>query len=162
MKSLGLLSCALLVGFGPLATGQTPKSSPDTKLVAPSANPAERFLAGAGVVVDTRTRLVWAQADNALDTTWREAVNYCKRRGVGWRLPSVNELQTLHDAALSVPCGRWTCRASPLFRLSGPWFWSNQRTVSSQAQFVYLTDGAPGTVHVGNRNGLQAMCVRRS
>ena len=161
MKIQDLLFGVLLAGLVPIASGQTAQSTPGATGVASSPRTAERFVELPGGVKDMQAGVVWAKSDNRLDTTWPQAADFCKRKGAGWRLPAASELQALHDSTQSVACGRWTCRASPKFHLSGPWFWSNERQGASEASFVYLTTGARSSTHVGNRNGLQALCVRR-
>lgn len=52
-------------------------------------------------VVDTKTGLMWAAADNGQDISWAEAKTYCETfRGGGyddWRMPTVDELEGLYD-----------------------------------------------------------------
>jgi hypothetical protein len=52
-----------------------------------------------GVVVDKRSNLMWAQADNAYKLTVEEAKLYAKTFNLGghtdWRLPDIKELESL-------------------------------------------------------------------
>ena len=54
-----------------------------------------------GVVLDTRTGLMWAAWDNGSDIDWQGAKQYCENyRGVGytdWRMPTISELQAIYD-----------------------------------------------------------------
>ena len=165
MKTLALLVAVLFAGVHASTSGQTQSAAPSPKpatSTGPAVKSAERFTEERGALRDARTGLLWTQSDSGADTNWNEARDYCKRKRGGWRLPSADELQALFDATQPVPCGRWTCGASQKFRLSGPWFWSSERSGSSEAAFVYLTTGNRNTVHTANRYGLQTLCVRRS
>jgi hypothetical protein len=58
-----------------------------------------------GVVLDTKTNLMWAAKDNGSDINWANAKSYCENyRGVGytdWRMPTQNELAECMQAE---PC----------------------------------------------------------
>ncbi len=53
-----------------------------------------------GVVLDTKTNLMWAAKDNGSDINWANAKSYCDNyRGggdTGWRMPTQNELAELY------------------------------------------------------------------
>jgi hypothetical protein len=62
-----------------------------------------RFIAyRQGIVLDTKTNLMWAAADNGRAIDWRSAKSYCDTyRGGGytdWRMPTRDELAGLYDA----------------------------------------------------------------
>ena len=48
-------------------------------------------------VTDSVTGLVWSQNTVASDVTFEDAVKAVKALGEGWRLPTVDELQTIVD-----------------------------------------------------------------
>lgn len=61
-----------------------------------------RFIAkGDGTVLDTKTGLMWAAKDNGSNIDWWDARRYCENyRGGGyndWRLPTLGEIEALHD-----------------------------------------------------------------
>lgn len=61
-----------------------------------------RFTAGdKGIVLDTRTGLMWAPKDNGEDIDWASAKRYCENyRGGGhtdWRMPTQDELAGLYE-----------------------------------------------------------------
>lgn len=63
-----------------------------------------RFIAyDNGTVLDTKTNLMWAAKDNGSVIKWEDAKSYCENyRGGGytdWRMPTVEELMGLYDAA---------------------------------------------------------------
>ncbi len=126
----------------------------------------KRFSApGDGTVLDSQTGLQWAQRDNGQNINWNNARSYCSNlstSGGGWRLPSMDELEGIYDATatLTTSCGGYTCRASPLFSLTGPIAWSNQSNGSSKAWGFGLGNGVRYSTTVSG--GLhRALCVRR-
>ena len=61
-----------------------------------------RFVCGdKGIVLDTKTGLMWATKDNGKLINWRDAKGYCENyRGGGytdWRMPTQDELAGLYD-----------------------------------------------------------------
>jgi hypothetical protein len=48
-----------------------------------------------GLVIDHSTQLIWQRVPDARSFTWPDAKAYCATLGVGWRLPSLTELQTI-------------------------------------------------------------------
>jgi hypothetical protein len=64
------------------------------------------FAPMAGVVGDSATRLSWQQSSAGMVYTWDDAARYCATldlHGMGWRLPSVKELQTVIDETRAMP-----------------------------------------------------------
>jgi DNA-binding winged helix-turn-helix (wHTH) protein len=59
---------------------------------------------------DPQTKLTWARRDNGSDVNREQAIAYCQNLDLAghkdWRLPSIAEVQTLYDPALSV-AGVW-------------------------------------------------------
>lgn len=114
-------------------------------------------------MVDRQTRLAWTASDNGSDVNWKDAQAHCQRLQGAWQLPSVDELMSLYDdsGALTATCGQLICKVSPLFRLTGNWFWSREPE-GSQARNVHLVYGARRVFNVDfTRNG-RALCVQRS
>jgi hypothetical protein len=97
----------------------------------------------------------WALSDNGSDINWNEATTYCANKGSGWRLPTSAELKSLYNTAHSgVPCGDYTCKVESKFRLTGPFFWTNERESSSGAFTVFLSTGLRNACHVGTVTSL--------
>jgi hypothetical protein len=70
------------------------------------APPGRYAFPDAGVVLDTRTGLVWQRATSPDAYSWDQAGAYCQSLtldGTGWRLPSVKELHTIVDIAREIP-----------------------------------------------------------
>lgn len=148
-----------LVLVGSMATGTT------SALAADSNATIEMVDQGGGVLKQVVTGLEWAQSDNGSDIDWNNAGKYCSGKGSGWRLPSVAELRSLYDrsAKVNTNCGSgFSCRVSPLFRLTGPWDWSNEANNSLSSWFVTLTNGTPNTYSVSDPAKKRALCVRSS
>jgi hypothetical protein len=81
-----------------------------------------------GVVLDSKTNLMWASRDNGSNITWYSAKNYCENyRGggyTGWRMPLQDELAKLHESGnyksfITVESGVWAAetRGSDASRL---------------------------------------------
>ncbi|MGE0371866.1 MAG: DUF1566 domain-containing protein [Gammaproteobacteria bacterium] len=116
---------------------------------------------GGGVLRQPSRGLEWTQSDNGSDIDWKAAIAYCAAKGGGWRLPTVAELESLYAASLAgVTCGGWTCEVSPLLRLTGPLFWSNESNGSSEAWYVFLIDGLRYSVPRSYAPYVRALCVR--
>jgi hypothetical protein len=64
---------------------------------------------GNGTITDNNTGLMWLKSANEPGPLiWFEALAYCTNVSTGgytdWRLPNLNELETLRDASSSAPC----------------------------------------------------------
>ena len=118
LRQLGVLlsACSLACGF---------ESAP-----GPSDPSGLRFVqAGAGIVLDERTGLVWMAHDSGRDLSWWTAQRRCQEiglqaEGASWRLPTIGELETLFDAIQRQPCAGQTCRTDPAIDLTSPYQWS--------------------------------------
>lgn len=51
-------------------------------------------------IADTRTHLMWQRAATPGTVAWAAAVAACPALGAGWRLPTVEELETLVDETM--------------------------------------------------------------
>jgi hypothetical protein len=88
-----------------------------------------------GVVMDTKTNLMWATKDNGGGITWGNAKSYCDNyRGGGytdWRMPTQDELAELHADGAYV--GKVV--------LTGIWIWASE-TRGSVAALFHFIDGS--------------------
>lgn len=117
------------------------------RLVLP---PPPRFMRVDDGVRDNEQGLVWASSDNGISVDWHGARNYCANKGVVWSLPTSAQLQQLHGKATS------------LFLLTEPWFWSAEMDGSASAFYVSLNDGRRYSASVSNTYAKRALCVRRN
>ena len=90
-----------------------------------------RFAAlGGDGLRDTRTGMMWRGGDAGRSLSWSDAKRHCGAlashpSGVGWRLPTIDELDSLYDPSMGQPCGETaTCRIDPAIHLSSPYLWS--------------------------------------
>jgi len=72
---------------------------------APAGRYTTSTLNGVVVVLDTRTQLTWQQSSGTgpVAITWSQAQLACADLGAGWRLPSVEELETIVDETIVPP-----------------------------------------------------------
>lgn len=109
--------------------------------------PAGQYTISSGTVTDNKTGLVWQQVVPASSYAWAGAGTYCASNtagltGTGWRLPSLNELQSLVDDSRQSPCIDPTAFPSTPVDL----FWTSSPDVSSAgyARLVAFGNGATG------------------
>jgi len=71
---------------------------------------------------DPQTRLEWARTDNGRDVTRVQAIAYCHALDLNgkndWRLPTIEELQTLHDPAVAI-AGVWGANRKVYWHVKG-------------------------------------------
>ena len=99
--------------------------------------------------------------DNGKDISWRRANKYAENLSLGgysdWRLPTIEELDTLYD-----PEDGGECNVKKPFQLSSRWVWSSQRegwTSALQYNFYFRGGDRCG---VGESDRRRALCVRWS
>jgi hypothetical protein len=92
-----------------------------------------------GVILDTKTNLMWAAKDNGGDINWANAKSYCENyRGGGytdWRMPTQDELARLYDSALT---GRNGNHLTNSIELTGYCPWASETRGSEAASFYFL------------------------
>jgi len=97
---------------------------------------------GDGTVTDTSTGLMWQKATAPGTYTWQEALSYCETSTLAeygdWRLPSVNELQSIVDYSRYTPAIN-----ADYFPNTESYYWSSTTDASypSNARVVYFYDG---------------------
>ena len=125
---------------------------------------ASRFTpAFPGAVLDKNTGLVWEQAPDALIHNWLGAIIACVEKNVGgtvgWRLPSVVELNSVRDLSLPAPFVPVSVFSG--VQLAGYWSataYVGSEPPSSAAWFVGFGNGVVSGI---TRSGtLRAWCVR--
>jgi hypothetical protein len=104
--------------------------------------PAERYTISDGIVFDTQTELTWQQVFPPARQSWADATAYCgalELAGGGWRLPSINELQTLVDDSKNPAIELAAFPSTP-----SEYFWSSSTVVgdASRAWTAFFTNGS--------------------
>jgi len=106
-----------------------------------------RFVAYSnGTVIDTRTNLMWAAKDNGDGINWQGAKSYCENyRGGGytdWRMPMLDELAGLYDAAKTYKsaCG-YNVHSTELIHLTCNAPWASETYGSSGGAFEFTVGG---------------------
>jgi uncharacterized protein DUF1566 len=121
--------------------------------------PNARFQIANGMVTDASTGLTWQQASSQ-QASWSAAKTYCAGATGGFRLPSVQELQTLVDYAVRSPGPPIDTTAFP-DTISAPYWTStipaNGNPVVGPSLTVLFKDGSSST-YVGTPP--KTRCVR--
>ena len=112
-----------------------------------------------GVVVDTRTGLMWQ--DNAVGSTmnWATAITTCENLTLGgyadWRLPNINELKSIRDMSRSSPAIDTT-----FVNTASGYYWSST-TYVADTTFAWLVYFGNGFVYGYDKtNSFYVRCVR--
>ena len=124
---------------------------------------------------DHGTGLMWAKKDNGIDVNWQQATDYCRSLRLAghsdWRLPTIDELLSLSDNRVGVPCrlkgSPLTCQVKGNLLLSGMQ-WSNsvewqgiKDNEGGMWTYIFL-GAAPLPMPRSNGRDCRALCVRRS
>ena len=127
---------------------------------------AELIDNGDGTVTDTKTGLMWQKADVGTKP-WQEAFAYCEAlvlaRHSDWRLPDLNELQSIVNSIRNNPNTYGTVFPDPMSYN----YWSSTAKdgATDHALCVFLKDGETyvelGDVYPGDKhNGQGVRAVR--
>jgi hypothetical protein len=123
--------------------------------------PPGQYTISNGTVADNKTGLVWQQVGSASTYTWPDAGTYCTSNtaglpGTGWRLPSLNELQSIVDDSRQGPCLDPTAFAGEPADL----FWTSSPVVGAagSAWLVAFGNGATGSTAATTAHRVR--CVR--
>lgn len=150
-----LMILAVTMGFSRLVVADTwipVKSGARFVLVSKMNNEA---------VLDKETGLVWEKSPDTTPRTWTDAISYAYNKNVGgrkgWRLPTVEELESLVDPTQSNPA---LPSGHPFTNVQSGVYWSAAApaSVTDLAWLVYFGNGNVG---YGNKSGGgYVWCVR--
>ena len=123
---------------------------------------------GKGVVLDTRTKLMWAAKDNGENINWYDAKKHCENfRGGGytdWRLPTLDELESLYDKSTDNPnstCWLGKCHLNTFFHINPCYPWaSDTKDGGSRAAYFHFGNGARGWNPPSHCGGYRFLPVR--
>ena len=126
---------------------------------------------GDGTVTDREGGLMWAKTDNQRDISWKKAQKWVgvrfakslKKKYDNWRLPTLKELQTLHDqGAKSKPyktaCG-FEVIIIPQIRPSCTIIWSSETAMGSPLAFNFYL-GSAFAIDILDDKGCRVLAVR--
>lgn len=89
-----------------------------------------------GTITDNLTGLMWQKYTTPVKHSWKNAIHYCKNlEFVGyndWRLPSIQELQSIVDYEQHNPA------IYPVFSAESAWYWSSSTDASSAHNAWYV------------------------
>lgn len=129
-------------------------------------NPSRfKLVMGGQGVLDKETGLVWEQSPTLENFTWEDAQFHCntliKGNRMGWRLPALQELESLVDPSVSFP-GIALPNGSP-FDIGG-WvdFWSSTTYAAVTTSAWFVAFNGSGVIGPANKSVivLGAWCVR--
>ena len=114
-----------------------------------------------GIVLDKRTGLEWLAGPDE-DTTWDAADTWVENvkngstgpGGKGWRMPTVNELQSLYKKGIG------TRNMTPLLKTTGWYVWSGETQGSSDAMNFIFGYGYGGWYYTSGSAKFRAFAVR--
>ncbi len=105
--------------------------------------PSPRFQVSHGEVIDRLTNLCWSQiADLSGPLNWQQAMVAVAQQEQGWRLPNINELESLVDCSTHSPA----LSAGYPFKALRDVYWSSTTSLYEPdwAWALYLNKGAVG------------------
>lgn len=139
----------------------TPDADRSTQEQEPAASPASKGQTVSsqgrlvsypnGTVLDEKTKLMWAAKDADAGQYFSDAVSYCENYRAGgytdWRMPTLDELETLYDETME---NRYGYHATELIQVSGQYVFAFSTRWGGQAAFDFK-NGVPAvdgiTVH---------------
>jgi hypothetical protein len=142
---------------------------PAISAAAPIPDSAYDFSSTPGEVLDKQTCLVWKRYPSPMGDSgtgnfewydWESAKRACQGLGIGWRLPTKAELDSIVDHYKDYDHGNFSSptintKAFPYGVAS--WFWTASEYESGSVWLVYFTDGHSSW---GNQGGSLVRCVR--
>lgn len=129
---------------------------------------AARFIdLGDETVRDVDHGLHWARRGSGVEGTFEDATAYCESLQLAghhdWRLPTIEELATLHAFELERRrCGDFYCRVPSVIEPTSVIAWSATRNGDSEAYCLNLYSSQRDSFPIGNYHALHAICVRSS
>ncbi len=90
-----------------------------TPVVFPGMCDSGRFTVTANTALDSTTGLTWGRDQSLTRLNWNDADGYCS--GDGWRLPTIDELLTIHNGTADMP----HASACAFPATSASFFWSS-------------------------------------
>ena len=118
------------------------------------------------VVVDQKTRLMWASEDNGRNISWFAAKRYCEKYdGAGyddWRVPTLDELASLYGSGPGYELESdpaYTVSVTRLINFTASCPWAAE-TDGSKAAFYRIRHGSGDWIRQSFYGGFRAIPVR--
>lgn len=117
-----------------------------------------------GTVTDQTTNVRWEKTSSPAAMTWKDALRYCENQTTGghtgWRMPNIQELNTLVDFSRPFP----EPAIDPVFQISTNPFessWSNSTFLGYFGYAWYITfDHGRAMYDFTKTNSMQVRCMR--
>ena len=143
-------------------TVEIQESNPTTVTIPLRAAVAQIEMERRGYWIDSKTRLMWAAADNGSAVSWGQAALHCRSSVLGgfhdWSLPAIDDLQSIFGGTSD---DRGYRIVSPI-KLTG-WAWSSTPgKQQGEAWALDFGDGGRASVMAGDAGLNRALCVRHS
>lgn len=121
--------------------------------------PGQRIVRMALKDVLVQASLMWARRDNGWNVNWDQATSYCASLSLAgfhdWRLPTIEELETLYDPSAS---SRYKVVAG--IALSSCCPWSSSEASPSKVWSFGFAPGRRGSAFLDDSVNQRALCVR--
>lgn len=113
------------------------------------------------VIIDTKTLLMWQDDNDAKfdNYNWEDAISHCEnltKKGFSdWRLPNINELETIIDDSLSSPA-----LSGEFSNVSNSKYWSSTTFIDTKTKAWHIDFNSAEMDHTNKTNTLNVRCVR--
>ena len=113
------------------------------------------------VIFDTSTTLMWQDDNDALlnSKTWIDAIAYCedssKKSYTNWRLPNINELNTISDDSKYNPVS-----SSIFINVASERYWSSTSAKSNTAYAWIIDFNDSREDYISKTTAIRVRCVR--
>ena len=137
-----------------------------------STEAQDRFIDnGDGTVTDRKSGLMWAKTDNQSDITWKQAQQWAgtkfpeslTRKYDNWRLPTIKELETLHEEGAKSDAHQTDCGFAitivPQIQPSCTIIWSSETAMGSPLAFNFYI-GSAFAIDIIDSKGCRILPVR--
>ena len=126
---------------------------------------------GDGTVTDQKAGLMWAKSDNGHDISWKQAQKWTRtkfpktisQKYGNWRLPTLRELQTLHEEGLKSKAYQADCgfevKIVKQIRPSCTIIWSSETAMGSPLAFNFYL-GSAFAIDILDNEGCRVLPVR--
>ena len=127
----------------------------DGDIQAGVAWPSPRFTVSGDCVTDNLTGLMWVKSAGSIIRSWQQALDYANGLSLcgytDWRLPNVNELESMVNAGQSNSATWLNTQGFSNVQSSSYWSSTTTAFITSAALMVHMLDG--GTIDGNSKSG---------